>query len=411
LEAEDQNPVPFELFTALCIIHIYNNPSMRIILFTGKGGVGKTTMAAATAYKTAEKGLKTLVISTDPAHSLSDAMDVSLGPEPVEVAPNLHAQELDVYYSMQKYWSNIRSLMLSVFRWHGLEHVLAEEMSALPGMEEASAFLWIEKYYTDNAYDVIIIDSAPTGETLTLLTLPQVTKWWVTKALPLQRFAIKNIGRVARVTAGIPIDKGYEELESIFDKLERIQKIFGDPEICSIRLVVNPERMVLNESKRAYTYLSLYGYNVDAVLVNRIFGDADSGTLGDYIKSQEKYLDDIQEVFLGMPILRVMHQGGEVFGTEALHKVSEELYGKLDPAEVLYRDEPYKFEKDGDGYLLRIKVPFIKDKQYALQKYGDEVVIQLGNRRKNLFLPRFVNFYELDRYHYEHPWLIIHLKP
>ena len=169
---------------------------MRIILFTGKGGVGKTTMAAATAFKAASAGHKTLVISTDPAHSLSDALDIKLGPEPVEILPNLHAQELDVYYSMQKYWSNIRSLMLTVFRWHGLEHVLAEEMSALPGMEEASAFLWIEKYYTENAYDLIIIDSAPTGETLTLLTLPQVTKWWVTKALPFQKFAIRNIGKV-----------------------------------------------------------------------------------------------------------------------------------------------------------------------------------------------------------------------
>jgi len=159
---------------------------MRIILFTGKGGVGKTTIAAATALKAANLGYKTLIISTDPAHSLSDALDTTLGPEPTEIQPNLFAQELDVYYSMQKYWGHIRELMLTVFKWQGLKHVLAEEMSALPGMEEASAFLWIEKYYREETYEVIIIDSAPTGETLTLLTLPQATKWWVTKALPFQ---------------------------------------------------------------------------------------------------------------------------------------------------------------------------------------------------------------------------------
>ena len=186
---------------------------MRIILFTGKGGVGKTTVAAATAIKLARNGFKTLIISTDPAHSLSDALGYSLNPEPLEVEENLYAQELDVYYSMQKYWQNIRQLMLTVFKWHGVEQVLAEEMSALPGMEEASAFLWIEKYYSEKAFDIIIIDSAPTGETLTLLTLPQVTKWWVTKAMPFQRFAIKGIGKIARVATGIPIDKGYEELE------------------------------------------------------------------------------------------------------------------------------------------------------------------------------------------------------
>jgi arsenite-transporting ATPase len=383
---------------------------MRIILFTGKGGVGKTTIAAATAIKAAALGIKTLIISTDPAHSLSDALDQPLGPEPQEVGTNLFAQELDVYYSMQKYWKNIRELMLTVFRWQGLEHVLAEEMSALPGMEEASAFLWIEKYYTENTYDLIVIDSAPTGETLTLLTLPQVTKWWVTKALPLQKFAIKNIGRVARVTTGIPVDRGYAELENIFDKLERIQKIFANPKICSIRIVLNPEKMVLNESKRAYTYLSLYGYNVDAVIINRIFEAEDSKLFERYFKSQSQYIEDIHEVFSELPIKKVFHQGAEVFGLEALEKIANEIYEDTNPYEVLHEGEQFIFQRVKEGFELKIKLPFIKEQEYSVKKYGDEIVIQLGTRRKNIFLPRFVNFYTLQDFNYDHPWLIVHLK-
>lgn len=383
---------------------------MRIILFTGKGGVGKTTIAAATAIKAARSGVKTLIISTDPAHSLSDALGHSLSPEPLQIENNLFAQELDVYYSMQKYWGNIRQLMLTVFRWQGVEQVLAEEMSALPGMEEASAFLWIEKYYSEKAFDLIIIDSAPTGETLTLLTLPQVTKWWVTKALPLQRFAIRNIGKVARVATGIPIDKGYEELEQIFDKLEVIQKIFADHEICSIRIVTNPERMVINESKRAYTYLNLYGYNVDAVIINRIIEEhATNSLFSNYIKSQNQYIKEIEESFAGLPIFKARHQGEEIFGTDHLAKFAYELYKKTPPTKVLHNESPYKLTEKQDGYLIEIKLPFLKDKKFNINKYGDEIVIQLGNKRKNVFLPRFVNFYDLKKYEYHDPWLKVEL--
>ena len=192
---------------------------MRIILFTGKGGVGKTTIAAATALRCARMGHKTLVISTDPAHSLADALDQSLGPEPVEIEPNLFGQELDVYYSMKKHWGNMRELMLSVFRWQGVKDVVAEEMSALPGMEEASAFLWIEQYYREETFDVIIIDSAPTGETLTLLTLPQVTKWWVTKAMPFQKLAIKGLGMAVRKTTGCSARQGLRRTGRAFQQV------------------------------------------------------------------------------------------------------------------------------------------------------------------------------------------------
>lgn len=382
---------------------------MRIILFTGKGGVGKTTVAAATAIKAANDGLKTLIISTDPAHSLSDALGYNLEPEPLEVHKNLYAQELDVYYSMQKNWQNIRQLMLTVFRWQGIERVLAEEMSALPGMEEASAFLWIEKYYTEKTFDLIVIDSAPTGETLTLLTLPQVTKWWVTKALPFQRFAIKNIGRVARVATGIPVDKGYEELEKIFEKLEAVQKIFADHDICSIRLVTNPEKMVINESKRAFTYLNLYGYNVDAIIVNRVIEESNTDSFfTNYIKSQQTYLKDIEDCFSELPIFKAKHAGEEIFGIEKLTIFANALYKTIKPEAVLHHESSYKLEETENGYLLKIKLPFLKNVKYTLNKYGDEIVIQIANQRKNIFLPKFVNYYQLTNQEYKAPWLRVY---
>jgi len=384
---------------------------MRIILFTGKGGVGKTTVAAATALQSARSGHKTLVISTDPAHSLSDALNHPLSPEPVEIEPNLYGQELDVYYSMRKYWGNMRELMLSIFRWQGLDSVLAEEMSAIPGMEEGSAFLWIEKYYSEKAYDVIIIDSAPTGETLTLLTLPQVTKWWVSKAFPFQRLAIKTLGRAVRGTMGIPLDKGYEELENLFAKLEKIQKVFSDPNICSIRLVANPERMVIQEAKRAYTYLQLYGYNVDAVVVNRILPEIEGNhVFSKYIQSQARYLEEIKESFAPLPIFKVGHLGEEVFGLNLLSRIAQSVYENQDPITIFHKEQPFKIIEKDNGYDVKIKLPFITQEDIKVKKFGDELVLEVGARRKNIFLPKFSNFMEMGTYRFKSPWLTVRLE-
>jgi arsenite/tail-anchored protein-transporting ATPase len=384
---------------------------MRIILFTGKGGVGKTTISAATALQAARGGKKTLVISTDPAHSLSDALDRELLPEPVEVRPNLYAQEFDVYYSMKKHWGNVRELMLAVFRWQGIENVVAEELSALPGMEEASAFLWLEEYYRRQEYDLIVIDSAPTGETLSLLSLPQVTQSWVMKAFPGQRFAMKSFGAVVRATTGIPLDKGMDELDALFEKLERIQKIMLDPEVCSIRIVLNPERMVIKEAKRAYTYLQLYGYNIDGVIVNRVFPqEAAQGIFSGYLQTQGQYLVEIDETFAPAPIFRVAHQGQEVFGLPLLEKIGRAIYQDTDPSAILYQDKPFEFSGTRDGgYLMRIKLPFVTEEDFHLSKFGDELVITVGNQRKTIFLPRFANYLQLEGYRFEAPWLEVRL--
>jgi arsenite-transporting ATPase len=385
---------------------------MRILLFTGKGGVGKTTTAAATALKAAQNGLKTLVFSTDPAHSLSDALDIELTPEPTEIAPNLWGQEFDVYYSMKKHWGNMRQLMLTIFKWQGVKNVVAEELSVLPGMEEASAFLWLEKFYREDDYDLIVIDSAPTGETLTLLSLPQVTQSWLTKAFPGQKLAVKTLGSVVRRTTGVPLDKGYEELQKLFDKLESIQQVFLDPAVCSIRIVANPERMVIQEAKRAYTYLQLYGYNVDAIIVNRIFPDSlsDNAVFSKYVQSQTKYLTEIEESFSNLPIFKVEHLGEEVFGMDLLEGIGDAIYGDENPATIFYQEKPFLIEQADDFFKVKIKLPFIGKDDFKLDKYGDELIINIANRRKSIILPRFANFLQLYSYAYTEPWLTILLR-
>lgn len=383
---------------------------MRIILFTGKGGVGKTTMAAATAINAAKKGVKTLVISTDPAHSLSDAMDMQLSPEPVEVLPNLFAQEFDVYYSMEKYWNNMRHLMQTIFRWRGVDNVVAEELSVLPGMEEASAFLWLEKYYREGTYELIVIDSAPTGETLTLLSLPQVAKSWMTKAFSRKNIAVKTVTKGVQVFTGIPLDKGLEEMDELFNKLEKIQQVFLKPEVCSIRIVTNPERMVVKEAKRAFTYLQLYGYNVDAVIINRILPEKEVGSIfKKYVQSQAKYIQEIEDSFLPIPVLKVQHQGEEVFGTELLENIATSLYGDKNPAEILHLDKPYELIEKENGYFFKTKLPFVTEKEIKLKKFGDELVIDLGNRRRSIILPRFASFLKLEEYRFQKPWLVVSL--
>lgn len=383
---------------------------MRILLFTGKGGVGKTTMAAATALTAAERGIKTLVISTDPAHSLADALDCELSPEPKSIAPNLFAQELDVYYSMKKHWASLRELMLLIFRWQGVTHVAAEELSALPGMEEASAFLWLEEYYRQKAYDLIIIDSAPTGETLSLLSLPQVTQSWVMKAFPGQSFAMKGFGSMVRTMTGIPLDKGFAELENLFGKLERIQKVMQDPRVCSIRIVLNPERMVIKEAKRAYTYLQLYGYNVDGVLVNRIFPEnAGDGLFSRYLTTQQQYLEEIDEAFAPLPVFRIRHQGQEVFGMEMLRRIGLDVYGDKDPSAVMYKEATFRIKESPDGFRVGIRLPFVEQSEVSVQKFGDELVVSIRNQRRSVFLPRFAHYLRMGKYEFRNPWLEVEL--
>jgi arsenite-transporting ATPase len=366
----------------------------RIILFTGKGGVGKTTVAAATALRAAELGYKTLVMSTDPAHSLADALDHPLGPEPVQVKENLYGHELDVYYSIRKYWQNMRSLMETIFKWQGLDKMIAEEMAIFPGMEETAGFLWLEKFYREAEFDLIIIDSAPTGETLKHLTLPQVSQWWLTRALPVRKLAGSRLGQAVSKVTSIPLDKGLQEVEVFYNKLQQVHKILSDNSISSIRLVMNPERMVIQEALRAYTYLQLYGYPVDGVMVNRILPpESTDGLFKEYVAAQQNYLTEIEDSFNPLPIFRVPHLGQEVFGLDRLRTIGSRLYAEEDPSQIFYAAKPYHFIERGNGYLLSVHLPFLKDEEVKAWQTGDELIIEARNQRRNLFLPKFLGYY------------------
>ncbi len=383
----------------------------RILLFTGKGGVGKTTCAAATALKAAQRGYKTLVISSDPAHSLADALDQQLGPEPRQVQPNLFAQEVDLFYSMKKYWGNIRELLLLVFKWQGISEIAAEELAALPGMGEASALLWLEMFYSSGEYDLIIIDSAPTGETLTFLTLPQVTEWWLTQAFPFQKLAVQTVGYAVRKTTGIPVDKGYLELKTLFEKLKIIHKVLSNPEITSIRLVMNPEKMVVQEARRAYTYLQLYGYGVDSVIVNRILPE----TLSDpgwekYLEAQQGYLREIHNSFSPLPILTIPHLQQEVFGQELLEQIAEQIYAERDPTEIFFNEKTYELKLEDGVYFLHLKLPFAGEMNYTLEQYGEQLVIQIQNQRRNYLLPTFLSYYRAVEHHWKDNWLTVRFE-
>jgi arsenite-transporting ATPase len=377
----------------------------RILLFTGKGGVGKTTTAAATALNAAARGYRTLILSTDPAHSLADALDRPLGPEPQAVADRLFAQEVDLYYSMKKYWRNMRELMLTVFKWQGINEVAAEELAALPGMGEASALLWIDQFFHSGDYDLLVVDSAPTGETLTFLSLPQATEWWITKAFPFQKTAIQAFGAAVRKTTGIPVDKGYEELQTLFERLKVMHGLMTDPAICSVRLVLNPERMVIREARRAYTYLQLYGYGVDAVVINRILPDTGESSWRQYLEDQARYLEEIEASFSPLPLLRVPHFRREVFGLADLRDIGHGLYGGRDPAAVFYHEPTFRITSEDGCYVLAVRLPLADAAALKTQRLGDQLIVQIHNQRRNYLLPQFLSYYTLQDTRLHDGWL------
>ena len=365
---------------------------MRIIVHTGKGGVGKTSISAATAVRCAEMGLRTVVISTDTAHSLADSLDVKIGPEPIRIRPNLWAQEVDARYSMDRYWGRIQQYMVGVLSEKHINEIVAEEVTILPGLEEGAHLLWINKYAEEGEFDVLVVDAAPTAETLRLLSLPDTSRWWFQRITSLMRGVSGKLLRPvskAIVGADLPDDDTLDSINALFDTLDQVRDILADPEQSSLRLVVNPERMVIKETQRTYTYLNLYGYAVDAVLVNRVIPDEVTDPYFDaWKRHQVENLAFIREAFGELPVFKAPMFGDEVGGIAALQRLADALYGDKDPSVIMAREKTHRIEPDGNGgYWLTVPLPFAEKKDLDLYRSADEITLRVGPYRRNIVLP------------------------
>ena len=364
---------------------------MRIVLFTGKGGVGKTTVASATALRIAATGVKTLVMSTDPAHSLSDAFDVELGPEPLEVAPNLWAEQLDPQRQLEDSWQDIQKHLMKVLNWAGLNEVESEELALIPGLDEIFSLADVKRHHDEGTYDVVVVDCAPTGETLRLLSLPDVISWYMERIFPVERRVMGVLRPVAKKVTSLPLpgEEVYGAVRRFYDRLDGVRRILTDGAVTSVRLVVNPEKMVIAEAKRTFTYLNLFGYRVDALVANRLLPDAITDPYFErWKKLQTEHLATIHEAFAPVPILTARLRETEPIGPDLLTDVGREVYEELEAADVLYEDDPMTITRHGDGYVLALKLPFATHDDLELSTKVDELFVKVGPYRRTIMLPR-----------------------
>ena len=366
-------------------------PKIRIILYTGKGGVGKTSVSAATALRAARLGYRTLVMSTDSAHSLGDSFDVPVGGDVVKIADNLWAQELDVFKEIDRHWGTLEEYIKIVMAWRGIDEVLAEEMAVLPGMEELAGLVHLINYYEGQEYDTIIVDCAPTGETLRLLSFPDVMRWWLHRILPIQRTAARIARPVlTRVTdLPFPDDDVFVALKDLFERLDKMRDILTDADISSIRLVMNAEKMVIKEAQRTFTYLNLYGYPTDLVICNRLIPeDVTDAYFSAWKESQERYFSLVEEGFSPLPILRAPLMDQEVVGLEMLERFGAAIYNDSDPTLVRFQGQTQDIRQEDGDYLLTVLLPFTSKEDVSLSQVSDELIVRVGNHRRNVILPR-----------------------
>lgn len=369
----------------------------RILLFTGKGGVGKTTIAAATAICAAKQGYKTIVISTDSAHSLSDSLDHPLGPEPVPILPNLWAQESNILYNIERHWGTVKRWLAALMAWRGMDEVVAEEIAVLPGMEELANLLWVDYYERAQEYDAILVDCAPTGESLRLLTFPEMAQWWLNKLLPLGRRLIPMTYPLVHRLTDMPLpDKQiFTTIDEISEQFTRLHSLLSDPGHTTVRLILNAEKMVIREAQHTYTYLNLYGYSTDAVICNRLIPQDANGSYWEEWKNiQAEHLQLIEECFSPLPILRVPLLEREVIGMEALEQIGHFLYKEGNPIRFFFQGKPMSIDHDDSGYTLSLQLPLIGRDDVSLMRSGNELTVTIGNRRRNILLPQVLTKYE-----------------
>jgi arsenite/tail-anchored protein-transporting ATPase len=363
---------------------------MRIVLFTGKGGVGKTTVAAATAVRAARAGQRTLVTSTDPAHSLSDSFDIPLGDDITEIGPNLWAEQIDAQARLEANFRDIQEHVISLLAWMGVDSVEAEELSVIPGLDEIFSLTDMRRHADSGNFDMLIVDCAPTAETLRLLSLPEVMNWYIERIFPIQRGVTKTIRPVlTRMTSmPIPDERIFGAVERLHRNLDAVRRMLTDEKRSSVRLVVNPEKMVIAEARRTYTYLSLFGYRVDAVVVNRIIPDEVSDPYFRKWKDiHTEHIHEIEEAFQPVPILRARLFDQEMVGMDLLQQMGDEVYGSRDAAKVLHRDQPIRIRKRGPWYVLLIRLPFAERGDVDVHRKADELYVRVGSYKRSLILP------------------------
>ncbi|ANT65071.1 ArsA family ATPase [Prosthecochloris sp. CIB 2401] len=390
---------------------------MRNIIFTGKGGVGKTSVAAATALRAADMGYKTLIMSTDPAHSLGDSLDVQLGPSPVKVAENLWGQEVSVYGDLNLNWDVVREHFAQLMESRGVEGIYAEEMGVLPGMEELFSLSYIKRYNEEQKdFDLLVVDCAPTGETLRLLSLPETFGWFIKMIRNVEKYMVKPVIRplskkVKKIDAMVAPAEVYEKVDNLFASTEGIIDLLADGSKSTVRLVMNPEKMVIKESMRALTYLNLYGITVDSITVNRVMPDVtEDSYFQKWRNIQQHYLKQVREAFAPIPIGEVPLFDQEVVGLDMLRQVGEKVYGEKNPMDIFFKEDPIDIQKVNDGhYKVRVKLPFMEvmGQEPKILKLGDDLTIRIGDYQKIVALPIFIAGLEPNGASFDNGWLNI----
>jgi arsenite/tail-anchored protein-transporting ATPase len=393
---------------------------MRILLFSGKGGVGKTSLAAATGVKLAELNHRTLVMSIDPAHSLADAFDLDTElfhlqtSDPLPINDRLSIQELNIQKEIKRHWQEISSYVSSVLRTTGIGSVEAEELAILPGMEELSAMMYINQYRREQCYDVIVLDAAPTAESMRFISMPTTLEWYMKHIFPFERNVLKAVRPIAKRVAPfeLPPDTYFGNILDLFKRLEGVDAIMEDPLITSVRLVTNPEKMVLRETQRAFVYFSLHGLTVDTVLVNRLLPAEVMDTwFEEWHTSQDAIMHEIEEYFAPVPVKRVPLFAHEILGKQRLEDLARVLYGEdEDPSAVTRTEKAYTFGKQNGLYEIRILLPFATKGEIELFKKGDDLVVQIGTFRRHIGLPRSMAALTPSRARLESKVLTVEMK-
>ena len=361
----------------------------RTILYTGKGGVGKTSVAASTARRCAASGLRTLVISTDPAHSLSESLGAELSGEATQVADRLWGQEVKAQEEMERHWSGVQDWLGELLIERGVDRISAEELTVPPGMDELFSLLRLQAQHQADEWDAIIVDCAPTGETLRLLSFPDVARWWIEKVFPMERQILAAARPIARSLLDIPLPSPavFADIQRLSENLIAMNEILRDRERSTIRLVMNPDKMVIGEAMRTFTYLNLYGYVTDAVVVNRIFPEDVGDYFGTWRQLQQEHLELVESAFSPVPVLRAPYFEQEVIGSEMLDRLAAELFAEHEAHAVLHSSITQELIVDEDQARLRLALPFARKGDISLKKIGLELIVGVGDQKRTIMLP------------------------